>query len=1051
MAIRWVNQPVPLWGGVDLGSDPFNMAGKFLAVENCVFTKKGQLAMRNGYQRLGATDPGTALFTRGDELVAVGDGTVRSYSERQGWVNHGTHVPVSVKQATIAKVTGEQTHADRATNDGITVYAWEDSRGSLRYSVYDDTGETLLVSDAAISGASRPTLLAVGAFIHLIHYVDGSKSLKTLVIQPRNLTASLAATTHVIADDCSFSTVHLCFAAALIAADEYVVAYTDESNLNHARLVVMKASGSALASISYPGAVATTQLDVTGMDSGKILLVYSNAGGSFGVEFTDLIPTFDSTINTDAARITVSSITPVPVVDDGGTTSTLTGNRVAWIFIEETSGSYGNVVKAYQWIDGQGTASPFTSVIHSSIASKAWRVDTQAYAVITQVSALQTTYMVLRGLGLSPATGVAHPAIVARFLPGVAGGIPVALISASGPRPVLPHVEDLGGGKYGFAGIYKTRLASIPVVTTPGLPASGENAVYTERGIKAIAFDFGHKVRAVKVGSSSYLTGGALWQYDGKSVVEAGFMFFVEGVVLADGAAGAIPIGSYSYRIYPEWINEKGERELGTCVAAFTLSAAGSKKVSVTIPTIAHTWKRGGRTNLAFAIFRTEVNPTDQSAFHRVSSVDPAATGDNGYVVNDPTTDTVAFTDNMLDAVILTKQLDYRNSGEPPNLMPEPATVIWSGQDRIYLAGFEDPNQVIFSKLHFLGDVVRFFPAFEIHCDEEGGAITGGIMLNETNILFKASSIYRVDGDGPNDLGQGSYSAANLVRSDVGCAEQASIVGLDAGVMFKSAKGFYLLPLGGDAPQYVGKDVEVYNDQAVTAATLVPDKNQIRILTSAGVTLLYDYFFKQWGTFSLTGADATFWKGAYTFCRNDGRVGVEDAATWTDFGSAIVMAFEPAWLHFAGLQGFQRVKRASFLGIWRSHHMVRLSYQYNYQVGLPFVQDVDPQDFMETGTYGDSSPYGTGTYGGDGSSTYQFQHDLEVQKCESVRFRIEVRPSPGKPPGPGAVFSDLTMLVGGLAGIFRLGLERRPGNSSSADIGSGGNSTSGGGSGPPQI
>ena len=73
------------------------------------------------------------------------------------------------------------------------------------------------------------------------------------------------------------------------------------------------------------------------------------------------------------------------------------------------------------------------------------------------------------------------------------------------------------------------------------------------------------------------------------------------------------------------------------------------------------------------------------------------------------------------------------------------------------------------------------------------------------------------------------------------------------GLMFEFASeaGNQIWTLGRDlSTQYTGAPVEGLTTNAtVKSAVNVPGTNQVRFTLDTGITLMYDYYYQQWGTF----------------------------------------------------------------------------------------------------------------------------------------------------------------------------------------------------------
>src|SRR4051812_6121162 len=94
-------QPVPInfVQGLDLKTDPYQVSpGKFLALENSVFSSAGRLTKRNGFAKiteLESTDQ-TTITTLNDNLITVGSSLYAYVQETDTWLNQGTVQPVQL-------------------------------------------------------------------------------------------------------------------------------------------------------------------------------------------------------------------------------------------------------------------------------------------------------------------------------------------------------------------------------------------------------------------------------------------------------------------------------------------------------------------------------------------------------------------------------------------------------------------------------------------------------------------------------------------------------------------------------------------------------------------------------------------------------------------------------------------------------------------------------------------------------------------------------------------------------------------------------------------
>ena len=159
--------------GLDTKSDPKQVRlGKFLSLQNSIFTKAGLLQKRNGFKQLPAVPDTTAsyLTTFNGNLTAVGQ-AISAYSQGAGsWVSKGNIQPCSVGTLPIIKNNLNQTQCDSvvASNGLIcTVYSeLNSSTTTYKYVVSDSvTGQNIVapvaipVSSGVVTGSPRVFLL----------------------------------------------------------------------------------------------------------------------------------------------------------------------------------------------------------------------------------------------------------------------------------------------------------------------------------------------------------------------------------------------------------------------------------------------------------------------------------------------------------------------------------------------------------------------------------------------------------------------------------------------------------------------------------------------------------------------------------------------------------------------------------------------------------------------------------------------------------------------------------------------------------------------------
>jgi hypothetical protein len=985
MGLQETQIVVQFAGGVETKKDRKGvLPTKLLALENSIFSKAVSLVKRNGYADLGSVVHGSvsplpqplALGRREGELLAFTADTVYSYvDESAAWVAAGSLQSVIVDHEPAAKTGSNQTLADVAVNDGVALYGWEDSRGGVWYALQDDeTGRALVVPTLVSATAQRPRAIAIGDYLHLVYaepvlgeirILSFSVALPLAVPTPSILVVTLSTTMpafDVVPAPSSLGQPAAVLAWAWPVADNNIgLAYIHQSG-------ALGGTGTSLPlPVTTAGTVATALVLAT--NSTHIVVAWSRDNGQIRYRTYD-----DDLATVHAIRTLVTeSVPPVRMAAafDGRTEA---GAATFWVWYEMAAAAAPDT--QVEAVRSDVSASALT--VHESwvqrsvgLGSGGFTDGTDAYVHLLHDSTLYRTYYTQRARGRL---------IVSRILPGLAGG----LLS----RSHLPNVQAMPDDSrtHVFAAVYVTDVESM------------NGTVFAESGIRRVSVDFDspEAFRSVQLGRSLYVAGGLLYTYDGQRVVESGFHYAADNIVapVQDPPTGTgIAPGTYNYVFVYENVLGNGEVERGPLSPPITVVIpSANKRVTFAIPTERLTSKPNARIGCYRSL------DGDSATYARVSSLDPTTVGQvNGFVANSTTVDTVSFIDEMTDDTLLEQEPLYTNGGIVENDPLGSARLVAGGKNRLFVVDAADPLAVYFSQELAEGYAVEFSPALRFTVDPYGGDITGIVVLDDALVIFKATAIFQVSGPGPfanPDVG-GGWTSPQLITSDVGCISPDSIGYTPVGIVFQSSKGICLL--GRDqSVRNVGDAVDAYSDQTITACTLVEDETQIRLLTSSGLTLLYDYAhvdaegLGQWSTFTNhEGQDAVVVGGVYHYLRNDGQVWQETPGVYRDNNTQIRRAEETAWLKLAGhAQGWQRLWWMEVLGEFKSAHTLKVSIAYDYEdgwSGVPIL--IDTSEGRVEALYG-AGLYGVGVYGGSPDTRYQFEIHVG-QECEAVRFRFE--------------------------------------------------------------
>lgn len=1030
-------------GGVQTKADSKTVpAGQLLVAENVVFRRQTSLVKRNGYKALSSAVDGQAIPVTGgihlahraeDGSALLGEELIqftpdRSYSRHAGsdqWVDAGAVYSVVGTDRPLVRTGTHQTAPDAATNDGTTVCAWEDSRGGVWWSVVDESGRVLKDPVQADTTGVSPRCVSVGDNLHVYFAIPSRGVIAVIVINPSHPSAAVLPADMVSDLDVTDPVYDACATTrtgspALIAwaqsgGSNISIGYVDQSGAigapltGHPSVAVFSGSRSA----ASPLAVAYQYVDGANGDLlafafialGSGFVEFMSGGQAGGIPISQ-IDGFSVYIAVNVTRCAVA-ITMAP--DSSSPTGVQPMAIAAW---EESAAQASERFVAFNTFRLNDSAGDLLPVVRSvGLASCAFVVDGDVFATFVHDTTFFNTYVVLR-LNDTDTDGIICSG---RLAASNAGSAP--------PRQHLPSAH-LDGGTVRIVLPVRERVES-PTQDT-----------FRETGAQMFRLDFAdsRSHQTAQLGRGLYMAGSCPQHYDGRLWSELGFHVGPELVTATPAAGGSLASSTtYQYVVWYEWVDAQGEVHRGpTSTRTLVTMGASDTQVTLTLPTYRITNKPNVRICVARSLAAQTGNTSQR---FRVSSIDPSASGPNGYIANSTTVDSVTFVDRMSDSIASVQEELYTDGGVLSNDPTPVGSVISRSKGRLIATDPSDGTLFRYSQPIAGGFGVEWPPDLVGQCDPYGGNITAIASQDDRIILFKEQAIFVCSGDGPSATGDSSVSGftlPQLVTSDVGCTEPNSIVLTPSGHMFQTTKGIYQMGRDGSIT-YIGAPVEAYNDQRIVRAQVMPDRTQVVFITDHGSTLLYDYLFNQWSTFSNhEGLDAVVVNNTFHYLRLDGTVYQETIGSYNDAGLKIRMRIETSWLHMTQqLQGFQRFWYAHVLGTWSSPHQLGVSYQTDYTDGWAPVFWMDATGATDSagwitgpnatqigldpigGTgYGDGA-YGDGPYGGVARGTYQFRICLN-EKGESIRFRFEDFQAAGV---EGASFELTELLItGGVKG-----------------------------------
>lgn len=437
-----------------------------------------------------------------------------------------------------------------------------------------------------------------------------------------------------------------------------------------------------------------------------------------------------------------------------------------------------------------------------------------------------------------------------------------------------------------------------------------------------------------------------------------------------------------------------------------SLSISSRNKVTINIPYLRLTYKTANPVKIE--IYRWS---TGQQSFYQVTSI-------TSPTMNLTTSDSLAYVDTQADNQIVGNSLLYTTGGVVENVGSPSFKALTLFDNRLFGIDAEDRNLLLFSKQVIEQTPVEMTDLFSIYVSpttaSEGS--TGPMFciapMDDKLIIFKENALYYINGTGPDNTGANNqYSQPLFITSTVGCTNQQSIVFIDQGLMFQSNKGIWLL--GRDlGVKYIGAPVETYtNTGLVQSAVNIPGTTQVRFTLNTGVTLMYDYFYQQWGVFSgVPAISATLYGELHTYLDSFGRIFQENPGSYLDGNSPVLMNFKTGWINVAGINGYQRIHELYFLGSFISPANIVVNIANDF--GSAIQQDIITP-FNYSDPYGVADVYGQGSpYGGPGRFL-NWKVQVDHQKCQSFQISIQEQfdSSYGTQAGGGFTLSAITSVI----------------------------------------
>lgn len=959
---------LPIVAGISTKTDPLaNQPPQLNTLINGSFQTVGSIQKRFGYDSLnnatssdGFLTNSIALGTLKNELLQFDGSDLFSYSPSiQTWIDKGPCNSFRATQFQVERTAATLTLADIAVVNNVALFAYTSSLGGIYISVVD-----------LVSGTQFQTnvLLDPNAFFAKC-YVIGP-DIWVAVAQAPEVRVYQIASFAPLTFSGSTAPLNNLGAAGLFDITNFnsssaLIAWADTSNIIHVGYLTQSGFLGDVVN-GYPdpfvtAETATTALGVAlNLDMSQIAVSYANT--------TQYMRFFSS-------YSTLSGYAIAP--------STLSGTMVSILrttLAIDPSGDFWTVYWTYDGVDdstnytytcpvesdgGVGTATQLYRSL--TLVSKAFAFGAHSYVVCEFTGGLQAAYFVVRDDGL----------LMTRLLGSTAGAIESQSI-----------------------------LSNVPI-TSAGVAYCAVTKISLTSGINCLVFDFNYPGIFIQaeIGGVDLIGGGILKLYDGAQVTEQSFLQWPEFPLtppdqnpLPHATGGSMSDGSYFYKAIYEWYDAKGNYYQSTVsnqsleVVITGSSDAGS--VTVTISTLRVSMK----SNVTIGLYRKDIDTSDN--FIRVTTIN-----------NNPDVDTVTYLD--ITASLLGNTALYTDTGEYDNDPSPSCTSLVVGKTRIFLV--DDETGSLWPSKPFTPGFGIGFSAFTT-LQIDGFNPQAVAVLDDKVLLFDANRTFWFTGDGPDPAGQGGYfTPPQILSTDVGCANSASICRGPDGIYFQSAKGICYVSRQLEA-SYIGAPVEAYNSFLITATTVIPKQNQIRFLTQDGPCLVYDYYVGQWMTFEPhSGSDSVIWNNVYTYLRNTGQTFVQNTG-YLDDGNPYNLTIATSWINLQQYQGFKRIRRATFLGTYFGPTTLSINIYYDYNDAYFDPLSYDTSLAISPSVYGDGFYGEDEVYGSIVNAVLEGRISIPRQKITSIRFEIIDTINTGN----SVSIAGIDIEIGSIGGLARL-------------------------------
>lgn len=587
----------------------------------------------------------------------------------------------------------------------------------------------------------------------------------------------------------------------------------------------------------------------------------------------------------------------------------------------------------------------------------------------------------------------------------VAATSPVYFLVAGVYKPIVCGYADRGSA------VQFTRFKNMNGIAKDPLDT---NKVFWVRPVTNFATEANHllyssvdflpQISMTQYGSSVYLSGSAVQNFDGTTVSDAGFQDFPSTNTGIASAGGGLSNGLYSIRAYAVRYNNKGERFVSPALSSGFVAATAGQKITWSINSL----NTCTATDIVIEVYRTLAGGTTYYF---------EGTAPNVF-------DVTSFISTLSDTTIALNPGDaYQPQiGGLSELLengPIGCTMLTAHNDRLWCAGGQVPRgQLVFSKLKINNFGAGYSGLIgSVVIDSEQNKITSIAGINDTLAIFEREKVFLLDTTGPDNFGRGAFSTAKFATKK-GATTHFGTILTDTGLVYWNEGGPYLMTGNSSIVNISDPIRPLAITLTPTGVTLNPQKQEVVWYTNTGTAFLWDYKagnrWAKWSNLYINAASRTALASA------TGKLFIEDSVTYTDGGQPYVFSFKTAQLRAEQLlEGYVLLKRYGVVGEFGGEHTLEFRVYYN---GSPLWEE-DVVWAPDTRTYLTiAEDYGALTAAQvdaiqvlDKSGNYAFNKRAQRQNCQ--RFQLELLDN--GPDGPSYSPLSLEFELGARPGFGR--------------------------------